>query len=116
MHQKSPQKSHTESSFSAKSQPFELNLDFLNREGYQLQNLNREGYQLQHIEKWQEFIQPLAGIQKFSSRTLTQKLVSLEKTFEFPPTVIWILVIFQYVVADIFLYSKSLGSAQTVEI
>ena len=42
---------------------------------------------IQHIEKWQEFIQPLAGI----------------------------LVIFHYVLADIILYSKSLGSAKTVK-
>ena len=35
--------------------------------------------------------------------------------FEFPPTVTWNVVIFTYVVADILLYPKSLGSAQTVE-
>ena len=42
-------------------------------------------------------------------------LVFLKENFEFPPTVTLIVVIFQYVVADIILYSKSLGSAQTVK-
>ena len=35
--------------------------------------------------------------------------------FEFPPTVTWNVVILTYVVADILLYPKSSGSAQTVE-
>jgi hypothetical protein len=42
----STQGSHTESSFSTKTQPFQLLLDFL----------DREWYWLQHIEKSQEFM------------------------------------------------------------
>jgi hypothetical protein len=45
-----------------------------------------------------------------------KKLVFLKWTFEFPPTVQWILVLFRYVVAYIILYSKSLCSAETVKI
>ena len=51
--------SHSESSFSAKTWQFELSSNFL----------NRELHRLQHIEKWQEFMQLLAGIQKFTLRT-----------------------------------------------
>ena len=39
----------------------------------------------------------------------------LEVNFEFPPTAVWILVIFQYIVADIITYSKSLHRAETVK-
>ena len=39
----------------------------------------------------------------------------LEVNFEFPPTAVRILVIFQYVVADIITYSKSLHPAETVK-
>ncbi len=53
----SQQGSHSESSFSAKTLPFQLSLDFF----------NREWYRLQHIEKLQESIKPLAGIQKLNS-------------------------------------------------
>ena len=35
--------------------------------------------------------------------------------FEFPPTVVLNVVIFTHVVADILLYPKSTGSAETVE-
>ena len=54
-----PQGSHAERSFSAKSSPFQLSLDFL----------NREWYRLQHVEKWQEIMELLVGIQTFTSRT-----------------------------------------------
>jgi hypothetical protein len=56
MHQEFPQSSHTQGSFSAKTWPFELSKNFL----------NIELHQLQYIEKWQEFMQLLAGIQKFT--------------------------------------------------
>ena len=102
LHRKSG--SHVESLFSAKTSPFRLSLDFL----------NREWYGLQHIEKWQEFMQPLAGIQK-SSSFKSEKLMFFKKTFEFPPTVAWIPVIFQYVVAHIILCWKSAGWAETVK-
>jgi len=39
----------------------------------------------------------------------------LQIYLKFPPTVAWNVVFFTYVVADIFLYPKSFGSAQTVE-
>ena len=51
--------SHTESSSSTKTSPFQLSLAFL----------NREGYRPQRIEIQKEFIQLFAGIQKFTSRT-----------------------------------------------
>ena len=96
--------SHVESSFSAKTSPFQLSLHFL----------KREWYGLQHIEKLQEFMQPLAGIQTFSWRTRVFHFW-MNLTFEFPPTVAWILVIFQSVVAHIILCWKSPGSAETMK-
>jgi hypothetical protein len=65
MHQKIHHSSHIQSSFSAKTKPFDLSKDFL----------NREWHQVQYIEKWGEFMQLLAGIQKFTSRTRAQILV-----------------------------------------
>ena len=55
----------------------------------ELKFLKREWYQLQHIQRWQEFLQWLAGIQKFNSRTRVVRLCS----FELPPKAAWILVI-----------------------
>ena len=56
----------------------------------------------------------VGGIQK-SSSFKSEKLVFFKKTFEFPPTVAWILVIFQYVVAHIILCWKSPGWDERVK-
>jgi hypothetical protein len=59
------------------------------------------------------------GNSKFSfknTKLSVEKLVFLKENFEFPSAVVYILVIFRYVAADIILYSKSLGSAETVKI
>ena len=56
-------------------------------------------------------MQLFGGNSEVYFKNLIEKLRS--KLFEFPPRVVRILVIFQYVVVDIILYSKSLGSTQT---
>jgi hypothetical protein len=84
-------RSHSESSFSAKISPFQQSSEFLNKGWY--------------FEKQLEFMQLLAGIQKFISRT---RVLSCW-TWEFPSTVKRILIIFQYVIAEIILYSTPAG-------
>ena len=44
-----------------------------------------------------------------------EELVFLKKTFKFPPTVAPNVVIFAHIIAKIFLYPKSLDSAQMVK-
>ena len=53
------------------------------------------------------------GIQKLEN--LLEKFVFLKYTFAFPPTVKWSPAIFQYVLADIMLYSKSLDSTEMIK-
>jgi hypothetical protein len=56
-------------------------------------------------------------VSKFTSRARvfkSQRPCTLEVNFEFPPLAVRILVVLQFVVADIILYSKSLSSIETV--